>query len=99
MATKKPRYRPQLATLDNVAAEVGKIYRLMRNEEIPVQHGSKYVYVLQQMFTMMKDIKTSTAIEELENKINMLMEGQTSVGTDREIEEIGESLRGNRGEA
>lgn len=93
MSQKKTRYRPQLATLDNVAAEVGKIYRLMRNGDIPVQDGSKYTYVLREMFSMMEKIKTTTAIEELEAKINTLMEGN-DVGTDSEVEEIGKILRG-----
>jgi hypothetical protein len=96
MATKKQRYRPDLSNLDNVAAEVGKIYRLMRNGEIPVQDGSKYTYVLREMFSMMEKIKTTSAIEELERKINALTEGQ-HVGTDAEVEEIGKSLRGDRG--
>jgi hypothetical protein len=88
------RYRPQLATLDDVTSEVAKIYRLMRNGEIPVQDGSKYVYVLRELFCMREKIVTTTAIAELEQKINALMEGQY-VGTGNEVEEVAESLRGD----
>lgn len=88
------RYRPTLATLDDVTSEVAKIYRLMRNGEIPVQDGSKYVYVLRELFCMREKIVTTTAIEELQQKVNALMEGQ-HVGTGSEIEEIAASLRGD----
>lgn len=93
MSTKKTRYRPDLSTLDNVAAEVGKIYRLMRNAEIPVNDGSKYCYVLREMFSMMEKIKTVRSIEELEAQIALLKEGQTHVGNDDEIAEIAEGLQ------
>lgn len=88
------RYRPTLATLDDVTSEVAKIYRLMRNGEIPVQDGSKYVYVLRELFCMREKIVTTTAIAELEQKINALMEGQY-VGAGNEVEEVAECLRGD----
>jgi len=88
------RYRPALATLEDVASEVAKVYRMMRNGEIPVQDGSKFTYVLRELFSMREKIVTATAIEELQQKVNALMEGQ-HVGTGSEIEEIAASLRGD----
>lgn len=94
MATKKSRYRPDLSTLDNVAAEVGKIYRLMRNSEIPVNDGSKYCYVLREMFSMMEKIKSTAAIEQLEADIQALKEGNI-VGNDTDIEAAAKAIHGD----
>ncbi|MEZ7195569.1 hypothetical protein [Pseudodesulfovibrio karagichevae] len=94
MTTKKTRYRPDLSTLDNVAAEVGKIYRLMRNDEIPVQDGSKYTYVLREMFSMMEKLKSTAAIEKLEADIQALKEGRV-VGDDTDVEAAAKAIHGD----
>ncbi|MGE4193297.1 MAG: hypothetical protein AB7E51_07905 [Pseudodesulfovibrio sp.] len=94
MTTKKTRYRPDLSTLDNVAAEVGKIYRLMRNAEIPVNDGSKYTYILRELFSMMEKLKSTAAIEKLEADIQALKEGRV-VGDDTDVEAAAKAIHGD----
>lgn len=97
MAKKKARYRPKLASLDDIANEVAKVYREVRNGIIPAKDSGKICYILQQLFSMRKDIKTAQTMEELEAKINALTEGRY-VGTEAEIDEVRDSLRGSCGE-
>ena len=93
MATKKQRYRPKLASLDDIANELAKVYREVRNDEVPVRDAGKICYLLRELFSMRKEIKTVSAIEALEADIQALKEGRTDVGTGSEIEEITRGLR------
>lgn len=94
MAKKKPRYRPKLSDLNDIANELAKVYREVRNGEVEAKDAGKICYLLRELFSMRKEIKTVSAIEQLEADIQALKEGQ-HVGSDAEIEKISARIHGD----
>lgn len=92
MPSKNTKYRPKLSTLDDVAKETAKVYRQVRNGEIRVQDAGKITYILQTLFNMRERVDVSNKVEELEAKMDALMEGR-DVNSDDEIAEAAKSLQ------
>ena len=61
---KKPR-AVDLATLDDIRLEMGKLYRGMKTGEIDVNDGSKMAYVLQRLADVTKDCEAQKALTPL----------------------------------
>ena len=61
------RRRIRLTTVDDVRAEMARIYRGMRTKRIPMQDGTRLIYVLQQLASV-------TQMSVTEAKVNAINE-------------------------
>ncbi len=66
--TKGNRYRCKLDTMQNVKAEMAKIYRESRSGVIEVQDGTKFVWMLQAVAKVIEGSDLEKRIEILEGK-------------------------------